>query len=140
MKTTMLSPILVLRKQSMAPESNSSLPSPAVAKAAYQAAYPVPVELPAGTKIKLIPHKELYPGWVWGEAPNGERRWFPQAFLDLCANTARLKRNYNSVELSVLQGDVFNVIEIVAGWGWCATADKKRGWLPLEVIDFPFEK
>lgn len=124
----------------MTPEPNISLPSPAVAQKAYQAAYPVPVELPAGAEIKLIPHKESDPGWVWGEAPNGERRWFPQAFLDLSAGTARLNRHYNSVELSVSMGDALNLLEIVAGWGWCATADQKLGWLPLEVIDFRLEK
>lgn len=77
-------------------------------------------------------------GWVWCKAGESEG-WVPEQILEFEAKSsgerARVTRHYSARELSVDEGEVVTIIEMLNGWAWVENvSNQEQGWVPLQNL------
>lgn len=101
----------------------------------YRSAYPDPLVLQRGAKLRVSDKTSPWPGWLWGEDTNGKKGWIPTSFVNRRGDTGEMNRDYDATELSVKKGDRLTVLDEEAGWVWVDGPDGRRGWVPKENIE-----
>ncbi len=119
-----------------------SRPGPTViAGKAWVASYPYAVRLSSGEPVAILKSDSEFPGWVWCRASDGKEAWIPEAFIEPMGESAseaaadelgrgRMRRDYDSTELTVAAGERLVLIEEESGWFWAEDSLGRRGWIP----------
>ncbi|HEQ98090.1 MAG TPA: hypothetical protein ENO22_01970 [candidate division Zixibacteria bacterium] len=100
----------------------------------YKSAYPDPLILRSGQKLRTEEKESEWPGWTWCVDDDGRAGWVPSSYLQITENTARAITDYNANELTVDIGDELQLLEEESGWYWCENSNGERGWVPAECI------
>ncbi len=104
---------------------------------AYVAAYPEPMTFHAAEVVRIIPKETEWPGWLWCVTSRGDGRWVPQQYLTMTgADTAIMKCEYSSTELTVAEGDELLAGKEEADWFWCTNRHGQSGWVPKSCLRF----
>jgi hypothetical protein len=103
----------------------------------YQSPYPNSIIFRRGEKVTL--GKEFtddpdWNDWVWCEGDHENKAWVPKQYLKTEAGLGVLLTDYDARELSVADGEVIKVYEIVNGFGMSEKQDGERGWVPLRNL------
>ncbi len=101
---------------------------------AYESAYPNPLKLAKDTEVAIGEKDCEWAGWLWCEAPDGNKGWVPESYVAREGDQGRLTRDYDATELTVAVGDELAILGEEAGWLWCRTASGAIGWVPLENV------
>lgn len=108
----------------------------------WRASTDKPVEVVPGAFVELdLSRRENHPdwqGWVWCKAEDKEG-WVPEQILEFQAGSsgagARVTCHYTARELSVDEGDVVTIIEMLNGWAWVENvSNQEQGWVPLQNL------
>jgi len=102
---------------------------------AYRSAYPDPLILKEGDKVRIEERPTEWSGWLWGIDGSGKGGWIPERYLVRDKDTGILNRDYNAAELTVSEGDIFELLETESGWARCRNSSGKKGWLPVDNIE-----
>ena len=90
----------------------------------YRAAYPDPIVMKIGERLRVGDRDEDNEAWVWCTGESGKAGWVPAAYVlpDVEAGTAL--RDYSAPESSVRTG-------------WVGARDERGrfGWVPLENVE-----
>lgn len=95
----------------------------------------------SGEPVSVLKSDPKFPGWLWCRAPDGKEAWIPEAFIEPMGESApeapadepgrgRLRRDYDSTELSVAAGERLFILEEEAGWVWAEDSAGRCGWIP----------
>jgi SH3-like domain-containing protein len=115
--------------------------STAVVIKAWAASYPYSVRLVSGEPVSILKRDPECPGWLWCRASDGKEAWIPEAFVEPMgefmsgassddSGRGRMRRDYDSTELSVAEGERLFLIEAESGWVWAEDSSGRRGWIP----------
>ncbi len=113
----------------------------AIAGKAWAASYPYAVRLSCGESVAILKSDSEFPGWLWCRSSAGEEAWIPEAFIEPMGESdsgasadepgrGRMRRDYDSTELSVAVGERLALIEEESGWFWAEDSLGRRGWIP----------
>lgn len=105
-------------------------------KSRYRSAYPEPLKLKCGEKVKLGKKTGESSGWVWSEDKNGKTGWVPKSYLQIKGNSGKLLFDYDATELSVKRGEELRILKEESGWLWCQNRKGDYGWVPSDKISF----
>ena len=95
----------------------------------------------AGDKIAIIEERTTnVAGWVWGINAAGQGGWVPEAYLDRQGSAARLRCDYDAVELTVRVGDRLEVHKTESGFHWVTHEDGRQGWVPATHVKLEDQK
>jgi hypothetical protein len=100
----------------------------------YQSAYPDPLRLGKGDRIKVEVRECEWPGWLWATGASGKAGWVPAAYLSVTGETGELLRDYDATELDARAGDSVLVMERESGWVFCRKTNGSEGWLPEGIL------
>ncbi len=101
----------------------------------YRAAYPDPIVMRAGERLRVGETDEDNDAWVWCTGSSGKSGWVPVAYLRLDGEAGTALCDYSAVELSVRAGETLNVLEEEAGWVMARDQRGRSGWVPLENLE-----
>lgn len=119
--------------------------SPALVVQAWTASYPYAVRLESGDPVWILKADSEFPGWLWCRGPGGEAAWIPEAFIEPLLESAsgapaeepeqgRMRRDYDSTELTVEAGERLILLEEESGWIWAEDSRGRRGWIPAACL------
>lgn len=74
------------------------------------------------------------PGWVWCTARDGRGGWTPTAWLVCKDGGWHIERDFNAIELTVVPGEVLEVLDRVSGFLWVRRGDGETGWVPCDHV------
>jgi uncharacterized protein YgiM (DUF1202 family) len=101
----------------------------------YRAAYPDPIVMKAGERLRVGERDENNESWVWCTGSSGKSGWVPLAYVRLEGDTGTALRDYSAVELSARTGETLDVLDEEAGWVLAEDARGRLGWVPLENVE-----
>ncbi|HEY6581114.1 MAG TPA: SH3 domain-containing protein [Rubrobacter sp.] len=101
----------------------------------YRAAYPDPIVMKAGERLRVGVRDEDNDAWVWCTESSGKSGWVPVAYVRLDGEAGTALRDYSAVELSVRTGETLDVLEEEAGWVLAGDSRGRSGWVPLENVE-----
>ncbi len=101
----------------------------------HDPAYPEPLMLRAGQRVRFERRETEWEGWLWCTSASGKTGWVPEAWLTLGDPSAVLQRDYCARELTVRRGTVVTGSLIESGWLWATTDAGVSGWVPLRVLE-----
>lgn len=101
---------------------------------AYSAAFPEPLTIVKGERLKLGRKDDEWPGWMWCTNSAGESRWVPENFLRAAGDQGIALRNYTTTELTVQEGEELSLYEYESEWYWVSDRHGRTGWLPASHI------
>jgi len=101
----------------------------------WSASYPDPIQLKAGTRLRLDGRSDNWDGhiWVWAQAPDGREGWVPDCLLT-ATQPVTAKDDYSAHELSCVEGQVLIVERQQHGWAFCRNDLGQNGWVPLRNL------
>jgi hypothetical protein len=100
----------------------------------HDAAYPEPIALRAGERVRYERRETEWKGWLWCTSDSGVTGWVPEAWLALEGPLAIARRDYCARELTVRPGMVVAGSLTESGWLWATTEEGANGWVPLKVL------
>ena len=74
------------------------------------------------------------PGWVWCTAVDGRGGWTPRTWLERKGGAWRIDRNFNAIELTVVPGEVLEVVLEESGFFRVVKPDGETGWVPCDHV------
>lgn len=95
----------------------------------YQSAYPDPLLLRKGNEVRLIRADPAWPGWLFCQDSSGKQGWIPLSCLQ-GDDVLTLTKDYDATELTVSEGERFELLENEAGWYRVRISDDRIGWIP----------
>jgi Variant SH3 domain len=102
---------------------------------AYTREFENPIAFFKGDRVQVGEYSSgQWLGWVFCTTNDGRSGWVAETMLEIAGNTGIAKRDYNAMELSVIENELLEGFEIAAGWQWCKNARGEAGWVPLENI------
>jgi hypothetical protein len=102
----------------------------------YEAPYPDPIRVRAGEIVAVDPEKKTnIAGWLWCTGKAGKSGWVPEAYLDRSGNTARLRGDYDAVELTIRVGNLLTAHKLESGFYWATDRNGRQGWVPAEHVE-----
>ncbi|MEE8578270.1 MAG: SH3 domain-containing protein [candidate division Zixibacteria bacterium] len=99
----------------------------------YRSAFPDPLILTEGTKVRIGHRESDSPGWIWCAIDDGKEGFIPENFIISDGAIGRLKRSYDATELTVAVDQRLVIIEEESGWLYCRNENGKLGWIPAKV-------
>jgi hypothetical protein len=74
------------------------------------------------------------PGWYWCKDNKGVESWIPEEYLGISGEEGTITTDYDTGELTVEQGEVFEYVTEVKYWTLCRDQDRE-GWIPTENLE-----
>jgi uncharacterized protein YgiM (DUF1202 family) len=109
-------------------------PRRAVVVRDYARQYADPIQVRAGTVVRVEREDNDYPGWWWCTAPDGRAGWVPGELLRRRGDVAEVAEEYSACELNVRTGEAISVECLRAEWARVRNAQGSVGWVPFNCI------
>ncbi len=100
----------------------------------HSASFDYNVVFKRGEKVKVGREDPEMPGWYWGENREGVRSWIPEEYLRIDGEEGTITTDYDTRELTVEPGEVFEYVTEVKYWTLCRDRDRE-GWIPTENLE-----
>ena len=100
----------------------------------HKASFDYNVIFKRGDKVKVGREDPEMPGWYWCKDKNGVESWIPEEYLGISGEEGTITTDYDTGELTVEQGEVFEYVTEVKYWTLCRDQDRE-GWIPTENLE-----
>jgi hypothetical protein len=98
----------------------------------HNASYADPLTITKGEPLTFVKKDEEFLGWIWCTNKAGKAGWIPvECFLSEHGDIGIALTDFDTVELTVVKGDIVPATRVVHGWAWCRSRNRKEGWLPI---------
>ncbi len=101
--------------------------------ARWTASYDPALRVVAGEKVLPKRRDPDNPGWVWCVNARGLGGWLPEPLVE----DGRASVDFDTMELTVSEGDQVVVLETLAGWSRCLGQGGETGWPPDSCLEAP---
>ena len=104
---------------------------------AYQSPYPLPIIFQKGERVEIEREYTEDPdweNWVWCKGKNNKYSWEPKQYLIISIRKGRFKKDYNAMELSVIEGEELTLNEVINGFGMAEKENGTKGWVPMKNL------
>jgi len=100
----------------------------------HKASFDYNVVFKRGDKVKVGREDPEMPGWYWCENNEGVWSWIPDDYLSIHGEEGTITTDYDTRELTVEPGEVFEYITEVKYWTFCRDGERE-GWIPTENLE-----
>jgi len=84
---------------------------------------------------------QQHPTFVWCATEDGHHGWVPQDYFEMTGATdAVARRDYDSAHLTVVAGEILEVLEQAGDYLLCRNATGVEGWIPVAGVEDAPEK
>ena len=88
-----------------------------------------------GDKVAVGREDPAMKGWFWCRDIKGMEAWIPETHLDFNEGYAVFNKPYNSMEHTVLPGEIVQYLGESLGWIECLNKDWRYGWIPSDKLE-----
>lgn len=89
-----------------------------------------------GDSLSVGHRNQVHPAFVWSATEDGHHGWVPEDYLEFVSERdAVARRDYDSTHLTVISGEILDVIDQVGGYLLCRTAAGVEGWVPESCVE-----
>ncbi len=89
-----------------------------------------PIHFRVGDDLVVGHRNQQYPAFVWCATEYGLHGWVPEEYLEMAtAKEAVALRDYDAGQLTVVEGEMLDVIDGVPGWLRCRNTSGVTGWV-----------
>jgi hypothetical protein len=90
----------------------------------------------AGDVIGVGHRNQQYPEMRWCTPEQGDSGWMAESYFRYTSDTeALVTRDYDASQLTVVEGEELEVLDIVGEWWLCRDAHDIRGWVPHRILE-----
>jgi hypothetical protein len=90
-----------------------------------------PITFTVGDILAVGHRDRQWTTYVWITDQNRHAGWVPDTHLDITGeHEAMAIRDYDATELTIVEGEIVDVIEEAGGWMRCRNAHGIHGWVP----------
>lgn len=100
----------------------------------HKAGFPDAMIAMIGDRVKIGREDTEMPGWYWCSDKNEIDAWVPEPYIDMKDGDAVFNQPYNSIEHSVVLGEIVQYLGEVFEWTECLNKEWKYGWIPSEKL------
>jgi len=100
----------------------------------HEASFDYNVVFKTGDKVKVGREDPEMPGWYWCENHMGVWSWIPEEYVDIDGEEGTITTGYDTGELTVEPGEVFEHVAEVKYWTLCRDV-VWEGWTPTENLE-----
>ncbi len=89
----------------------------------------------AGDELVVGHRNQQYPEFVWCAAEDGHAGWVPEALIQITGpGEAIATGDYHAAQLTVVKGELLDMLERTAGWLRCRNGSGADGWVPAAIL------
>ncbi len=100
----------------------------------HEASFDYSVVFKRGDEVKVGREDPEIPGWYWCENHEGVWSWIPEEYLSIDGEEGTITTDYDTRELTVEPGEVFEHVAEMKYWTLCRDRDRE-GWIPTENLE-----
>jgi len=102
----------------------------------YQAPYADPIQVDAGDEVVMDRGKQTdIAGWVWCTNSKGKSGWVPTDYIEQIGEVAKMRREYNAIELTARVGETLTVHKSESDFYWATNQKGLQGWIPISHVE-----
>jgi hypothetical protein len=89
-----------------------------------------------GEVIGVGHRNQQYPEMRWCTPENGSSGWMAESYFEYASPTeAVVTRAYDASQLTVVEGEELDVLDVVGEWWLCRNDRDIQGWVPRRVLE-----
>jgi hypothetical protein len=100
----------------------------------HKASFDYNVVFKKGDRVKVGREDPEMPGWYWCKEKNGAESWIPEEYLAIESEEGTITTDYDTRELTVEPGEVFDYVTEVKYWTLCRDLERE-GWIPTQNLE-----
>jgi hypothetical protein len=89
-----------------------------------------------GDSLTVGHRNQQHPAFVWCTAQDGHHGWVAEEYLEMVGGRGAVaRRDYDSAHLTVVEGELLEVVERVNDYVLCRNAHGARGWVAASCLE-----
>ena len=89
-----------------------------------------------GDVIGVGHQNQQYPEMRWCTPEQGDSGWMAESYFEYTSDTeAVVIRDYDASQLTVIEGEELEVLDVVGEWLLCRNAHGIQGWVPRRILE-----
>jgi hypothetical protein len=86
--------------------------------------------------VLAVGHRnQQYPEFVWCASEDGHAGWVPEVRIQMTGpGEAIATSDYDASQLTVVKGELLDVVECTEHWCRCRNAGGVEGWVPVTIL------
>jgi hypothetical protein len=98
------------------------------------------IRIRAGDSLSVGHRNQQHPAFVWSATEDGHHGWVPEEYIEVVqGRNAVARRDYDSTHLTVIAGEMLDVLEQVDDYLLCRSATGVTGWVPESCVEWTEE-
>ena len=96
----------------------------------------VTIHIRPGDVVGVGHRNQQYPEFLWCASEDGHQGWVAESYLEMTGDKeAAAVREYDAAQLTVVEGEVLDVLDRQGAFVLCRSAAGAQGWVPLGVLE-----
>jgi SH3-like domain-containing protein len=96
----------------------------------------VTIHIRPGDVVGVGHRNQQYPDFLWCASEDGHQGWVAEAYLEMTSEKeAVAQREYDAAQLTVVEGELLDVVEQQGFWVLCRNASGAQGWVPSSILE-----
>ena len=96
----------------------------------------VTIHIGPGDIVGVGHRNQQFPEFLWCASENGRQGWVAEAFLEMSGEKEAVAlREYDAAQLTVIEGEVLEVLDRQGAFLLCRNAAGGQGWVPRRVLE-----
>jgi Variant SH3 domain len=94
------------------------------------------IRVRAGDSLAVGHRNQQHPAFVWSATEDGHHGWIPEDYIEIVdGRNGVARRDYDSTHLTVISGEVLEVLEQVGDYLLCRSSSGVDGWVPSSCVE-----
>lgn len=90
----------------------------------------------AGDVVGVGHRNQQYPEMRWCTSEQGHSSWMAESYFEYTSGTeAIVTRDYDASQLTVIEDEELEVLDVVGEWRLCRNDHDIRGWVPHRILE-----
>jgi hypothetical protein len=96
----------------------------------------VTIHIRPGEVVGVGHRNQQYPEFLWCGSEDGHQGWVAESYLEMTSETEAVARaEYDAAQLTVVEGEVLDVLDRQGAFVLCRNAAGAQGWVPARVLE-----
>ena len=94
------------------------------------------IRISPGDVVGVGHRNQQYPEFLWCASEYGLQGWVAEAYLEMTGEKEAVAlREYDATQLTVVKGEVLDVVDRQGAFILCRNAGGAQGWVPRRVLE-----
>jgi SH3-like domain-containing protein len=96
----------------------------------------VTIHVSPGDVVGVGHRNQQYPEFLWCASEDGHQGWVAESYLEMSSETEAVAlKEYDAAQLTVVEGEVLDVVDEQGAFLLCRNAAGAQGWVPRRVLE-----